>query len=182
MPQDFSELVKRLRASDHSAFKIVFDTWQESIFKFLYYKTNDTQLAEDLLQDVFLKFWNARVALDENQSIKNYLYTIADNLVLNQWRHLKVVARHEREHEHERKEVSVTDNPQFVLEEKEWHARLQHAIDTLPEKPRIVFLMSRMEDLSYQEIADRLSISIKTVESHMVKALKLLRQSVKKNL
>jgi RNA polymerase sigma-70 factor (ECF subfamily) len=180
MPHDLRELVKRLRASDHSAFKIVFDTWQDAIFKFLYYRTNDTQAAEDLLQDVFLKFWNARESLNENQSIKNYLYTIADNLVLNQWRHLKVVARHEREHE--MKEVSVTENPQFVLEEQEWRVKLQQAIDALPEKPRVVFLMSRMEDLSYQEIAERLSLSIKTVESHMVKALKLLRQSVKKDL
>jgi RNA polymerase sigma-70 factor (ECF subfamily) len=180
MPHDLRELVKRLRASDHSAFKIVFDTWQDAIFKFLYYRTNDTQAAEDLLQDVFLKFWNARESLNENQSIKNYLYTIADNLVLNQWRHLKVVARHEREHE--MKEVSVTENPQFVLEEQEWRVKLQQAIDALPEKPRVVFLMSRMEDLSYQEIAERLSLSIKTVESHMVKALRLLRQSVKKDL
>jgi RNA polymerase sigma-70 factor, ECF subfamily len=67
------------------------------------------------------------------------------------------------------------DNPQFILEEKEWQAALMAAIETLPEKSRIVFLMSRMEDLTYEEIADRLSLSIKTVESHMTKALKLLR-------
>ena len=69
---------------------------------------------------------------------------------------------------------TTIDNPQFILEEKEWYLALAAAIEALPEKTRIVFLMSRMEDLTYEEIADRLSLSIKTVESHMTKALKLL--------
>ena len=73
---------------------------------------------------------------------------------------------------------TIIDNPQFILEEKEWHLALMAAIEALPEKTRIVFLMSRMEDLTYEEIADRLSLSIKTVESHMTKALKLLRKAL----
>ena len=68
------------------------------------------------------------------------------------------------------------------MEEMEWKARLEDAIASLPERPRIVFLMSRLEDLSYQEIADRLYISIKTVETHMVTALKHLRQNLSKKL
>jgi RNA polymerase sigma-70 factor (family 1) len=176
---DFRDLVSRLKASDHDAFKIIFDASHQSIFNFLHYKTKDAQLAEDLLQDVFLKFWNARQQLDEKHSIRNYLYTIADNLALNQIRHLKVISKHQQETEV--KNFSAADNPQYVLEEKEWRNRVQQAIDMLPEKTRIIFLMSRIEDLSYQSIADRLSISIKTVETHMTKALRLLRESLKKN-
>lgn len=180
LPPDLIELVKRLKASDHDAFKTVFNTWQGTIFNFLLFKTKDPDLAEDLLQEVFLKLWNVRSRLNENQSLKNYLYTIADNLVLNVIRHDKVVAKH-------RSDADVviftnTENPEFMLQEKEWKSRLENAIASLPEKQRIVFLMSRLEDLSYQEIADRLSISIKTVETHMVKALKQLRENFSKKL
>ena len=177
---DLNDLVKRLKASDRDAFKTVFNTWQGIIFNFLLFKTKDESRAEDLLQEVFLKLWNARSRLNENQSLRNYLYTIADNLVLNEIRHDKVVARHKDNTNPVL--FTNTENPQFILEEKEWKARLEDAIAALPEKPRIVFLMSRLEDLSYQEIADRLSISIKTVETHMVKALKHLRETLSKKL
>ena len=177
---DQNDVVKRLKASDPDALKTVFNLWQGAIFNFLLFKTKDTARAEDLLQEVFLRFWNARTRLNENQSIRNYLYTIADNLVLNEIRHDKVVARH-------KSNVDTifftnTENPEFILEDKEWKKRLEDTIASLPEKPRIIFLMSRMEDLSYQEIADRLSISIKTVETHMVKALKHIRERLSKKL
>jgi len=180
LEDDLRNVVKKLKASDQDAFRKIFDVWQEAIFHFLFYKTKDEALAEDLLQDVFLKCWNARAHLDENQSIRNYLYTIADNLVLNHIRHEKVVEKHRDETQ--LAEPSNLDNPHFILEEKEWKAKLEQAISELPEKPRVVFLMSRMEDLSYQEIADRLTLSIKTVESHMVKALRLLRERLSKKL
>ena len=177
---DLSELMKRLKASDHDAFKTVFNIWQRNIFNFFLFKTKDAAQAEDLLQEVFLKLWNARTRLNENQSLKNYLYTIADNLLLNEIRHDKVVARH-KSNTH----VAIftnTENPEFLMEEREWRDRLEDTIASLPERPRIVFLMSRFEDLSYQEIADRLSISIKTVESHMVTALKHMREKLSKNV
>jgi RNA polymerase sigma-70 factor (family 1) len=180
LEDDLQNLVKKLKASDHDAFKMIFDRFQQHIFHFLYFKTKDEALAEDMLQEVFLKCWNARHNLDETRSLRNYLYTIADNLVLNHIRHGKVMERHRDESQ--ASETSNLDNPQFILEEKEWHVRLRKAIDDLPEKPRIVFLMSRMEDLSYQEIADRLTLSVKTVESHMTKALKILREKLSKKL
>jgi RNA polymerase sigma-70 factor (family 1) len=177
---DLNDVVKRLKASDPDAFKTVFDTWQKSIFNFLLFKTKDKARAEDLLQEVFLKLWNARTRLDESQSVKNYLYSIADNLVLNEIRHDKVVARHRSSADSAL--FTTNESPEFILEEKEWKDRLEGAIASLSERPRIVFLMSRLEDLSYQEIADRLSISIKTVETHMVKALKHLRENLSKKL
>ena len=180
LEDDLPGLVKKLKASDHDAFKIIFDRWQQSIFHFLYFRTKDEALSEDLLQEVFLKCWNARHNLDESKSIKNYLYTIADDLLLNHVRHKKVMEKHRDESRG--REATDHHNPQFILEEKEWHVRLQQAIDDLPEKARVVFLMSRMEDLSYQEIADRLMLNIKTVESHMTRALKILRQKLSKKL
>lgn len=178
--QDLQALTRRIKLSDEPAFKTLFEVFQEEIFRFLLFKTKDSAVAEDLLQEVFLKLWKVRATLEEDRSIKNYLYTIADNISLNHIRHLKVVAAHQ--HQADTKLFSSADNPHFILEEKEWTSRLMIAIERLPEKTRVIFLMSRIEDLTYNEIADRLSLSVKTVEGHMVKALKSLRESISKKI
>lgn len=170
--QDTRHLVNRLKASDHDAFRAVFDSYQESIFRFLYLKTKDVQLAEDLLQEVFYKLWTNRYRLDAEQSLKSYLYTIAEHLFLNHCRHQLVVQQHMQSGNR----GTTAETPHFLLEEEEFRQHLENAIEMLPEKVREVFMMSRFEDLSYQEIANRQSISIKTVESHMVEALRLLRE------
>ena len=177
---DLSELVKKIKAGDSEAFETIFNLYQENIFHFLLYKLKDSAAAEDQLQEVFFRLWKNRANLNEQQSVKNYLYTIADNLVLNAARHLKVVTNYQEQFRS--RLFSTPENPQHILEEKEFKQRLMNAIEALPEKSRIVFLMSRMEDLSYQEISERLSISVKTVEGHMTKALKLLREGVYKKL
>jgi RNA polymerase sigma-70 factor (ECF subfamily) len=177
---DFSILIQRIKASDETGFETLFNFFQAPIFNFLLFKVKDPAIAEDLLQETFLKIWKTRAALDENRSIKNYLYTIADNLALNHFRHAKVVSNYKERRD--AKIFSLGDSPEFILEEKEWQISLAKAIEALPEKTRVVFLMSRMEDLTYEEIASRLQISIKTVESHMTKALKLLREDLRLKL
>jgi RNA polymerase sigma factor (sigma-70 family) len=89
---DFRTLAIRIKASDQAAFEVLFNLFQATIFNFLLFKTKDSSLAEDLLQETFLKVWKNRSTLDEARSLKNYLYTIADNLALNHFRHAKVVA------------------------------------------------------------------------------------------
>jgi RNA polymerase sigma-70 factor (ECF subfamily) len=170
---DLIELSRRLKAADHKAFEELFNFFQQPIYRFLLYKIKDPMVAEDLLQEVFVNLWKSRANLNENRSIKNYLYTIADNLVLNYIRHRQVVMRHELTSE--ARIFTNTDNPQFIIEEAEWNRAVAKAIESLPELTREIFLMSRIEDLSYQEIADRLSITAKAVEGHIVKALRMLR-------
>ena len=77
---DFRTLASRIKASDQAAFEILFNSFQGVIFNFLLFKTRDPYVAEDLLQETFLKVWKNRSTLDETRSLKNYLYTIADNL------------------------------------------------------------------------------------------------------
>jgi RNA polymerase sigma-70 factor (family 1) len=172
---DLRGLLVKVKASDHNAFKTLFHLFQESLYNFLLFKTKDHALAEDLLQEAFLKVWNGRSAINVHLSFKSYLYTICDHLVLNHIRHLKVVEKHERLTKS--KLFSDTYTPQSIMEEQEWNTRIMQVIEELPEKTRTIFLMNRIEDLTYQEIADVLSISIKTVEGHIVKALKTLRET-----
>jgi len=164
--------VSKVKRADAVSFKALFDHFQQPIFNFLLYKLNDTATAEDLLQQVFMKLWENRRNLDENQSIKSYIYNIANNLALNHIRHEKVVLRFTKETNQDRFD---NQSPQHELEFEETQQILIRAIDRLPDKVRTVFLMSRHDQLSYKEIAARLNISIKTVESHIVSALKQIR-------
>ncbi|MEJ7643796.1 MAG: sigma-70 family RNA polymerase sigma factor [Chryseolinea sp.] len=172
--EDLAGLARRITLSDHKAFKEFFYYIQRDLFRFLLYKCRDLALAEDLLQEAFLKFWLRREKIDETRSIKNLLFTIANNLHINEARHLSVVRRHECS---EPSAIfSHTTNPEYVLEEKEFLDRLKRSIDALPEKTRVVFMMSRFDDIPNSEIAERLDLSIKSVEGYMTKALKTLKE------
>ena len=154
-------------------FKSLFDQYYIPI-KNLYYKCGDIDLSEDLTQDIFMKVWDKR---DEVQSdtVKSYLYTIANNMLLNRIRHGKVVMNFIEKHKIQQEEQS----PQYKLEEKEFKQELETVIADMPEKQREVFLMNRIDELTYKEIAERLELSVKAVEKRMHGALGYLREYIK---
>lgn len=151
----------------------VFDAHYEYIRNYIYYLSGDIDIAEDLAQDVFMKVWERRTGINE-ETIKPLLYKIARNLYFNLYKRntldLKFVNSATRENEHE--------SPDHVLEAKEFNEQLQKALSELPEHCRSIFLMSRMDDLKYHEIAERFNISVKAVEKQISKALKLLRERI----
>ena len=155
-------------------FKSLFDQYYIPIKNFLYYKCGDIDLSEDLTQDIFMKVWDKR---DEVQSdtVKSYLYTIANNMLLNRIRHGKVVMNFIEKHKIQQEEQS----PQYKLEEKEFKQELETVIADMPEKQREVFLMNRIDELTYKEIAERLELSVKAVEKRMHGALGYLREYIK---
>lgn len=152
-------------------FKDVFDRFYRPVKNFLYYKLGDVALAEDLVQEVFLKAWEKRDSI-RLETVKSLLYTIATNLANNHYS--SAHARFEFELK-ENTDHSTRENPQYLLENSEFKTRLEKALAALPEKQRAVFLMSRMDDLTYIEIAERLEISVKAVEKRMHEALSFLR-------
>lgn len=157
--------------SEQMAFKQLFDQYYEAIRNFLYYKSGEIALAEDLTQEAFLILWKKRANIDPDK-VKSYLYTIANNLFLNEVKHQKVVMKFHQQ------PISTTsiETPQYLMEEGEFRNKLEQAISSLPEKNRVVFLMNRIEKLTYREIADRLGLSVKAVEKRMHKALLQLRE------
>ena len=168
-------LARKIKRSDSKAFKSAFDLLQAKLFAFLHYKLGDTAVAEDIVQEVFIKLWENRHQLKEELSLKSYLFTIANNLALNHIRHNKIVLKFQQE---QKIELQVGDSVHNEIAKNELYESLLKAVAELPEKSRVVFMLSRFDDLSYKEIAGNLDISIKTVESHMGKALKLLRKSL----
>ena len=159
---------------EEKIFKTVYTTHAQAVRNFLYYKSGEMQLAEDIMQDAFFKMWEncKKVSFEK---AKSYVFTIANNLFLNSRRHEKVKLKFNAVPNNDK---DIQD-PQFIMEQDEFKLKLENAISDLPEDQRIVFLMNRIDKKKYREIAEELEISIKTVEKRMHKALKSLRQLYK---
>jgi RNA polymerase sigma-70 factor (ECF subfamily) len=154
-------------------FDQIFGKWYDPIRNFLYYKTGDVQIAEDLAQDVFLRLWEKRDDV-KLETVKSLLYTIANNLFLNSVSHQKVVLNFASNFIAE----GSAESPDFELEMKEFDNRLQKAISSLDEKQRTVFLMNRIDGLTYNQIAEAIGLTVKAVEKRMEKALATLRKQI----
>lgn len=133
------------------------------------------QIAEDLAQDVMYDFWRNHEKIQINTSLKAYLKRAAVNKSLNFVRDNKM--RWDNE-EDLRSVKSVLPDGRQQLEQQELQRRVDLAIDALPAKCRLVFVLSRFEEMTYQEIADQLGISIKTVENQISRALRILRREL----
>lgn len=154
-------------------FREFFDAHYQQIKNFIYYKTANAALSEDLAQECFLKVWEKRGQIRPDTA-KNYLYTIAKNLAVDHIKKQKSVFSFlNKKHKSDDGET-----PLYVLEEKEFDEQLQKALAGLTEKQRVVFLMNRVDDLTYQEIANRLGLSVKAVEKRMMQALKYLKEQI----
>lgn len=162
---------ERFSWNDPNDFRKLFDSLYGSLRKFLYYKSGSMEQAEDLAQESFLILWKKRENIDPDK-VKSYLFTIANNLFLNEVKHQKVVLRFQKQPQRE----TTAETPQYLMEEEEFRKKLLLAIDNLPEKHRVVFLMNRIDKLTYREIADDLGLSVKAVEKRMHKALSALRE------
>lgn len=151
----------------------LFNQMYQPVKNYIYYKSGDMEVAEDIAQDAFTKVWEKRseIRLD---TVKSLLYTIAANLCKNRFEHMQVVFDFVTNYRHEANLVS----PEFEMELKEFNARLQRAIGSLNEKQRTVFLMNRIDGLTYKQIAENLRISEKAVEKRMKNALAGLRKTI----
>lgn len=136
---------------------------------------SDARLAEDLTQEVFFELWRKKEGIAFTISIKAYLRRAVVNKALNHIRDRKKITDDE---DKLLNVESVAPSVNQLLDAEELQQLIDRSIDTLPEKCRVVFVLSRFEEMSYQEIADHLGISIKTVENQIVKALKHLRTAL----
>jgi RNA polymerase sigma-70 factor (family 1) len=142
---------------------------------FLYYKLGDLERARDIAQDAFIKLWNNCQTVSLVKA-KSYLFTVANRLFLDDTAHQKVSLKFQK-HAQASGQLMGSD-PEKVYRENEFKEQLEEAISGLPEKQRVVFLMSRIDKMSNQQIADTLEVSIKTVEKHITNSLKNLRDTL----
>jgi RNA polymerase sigma-70 factor (family 1) len=172
-----NQLIENIRKGDIRSFERVFTLYAENLVRYAATIVKDTDDAEDIVQQLFVSIWEKKGIPDVNISIKNYLYKSVYNTSLNKLKQLKV----KEEYATHITYVSdgLTAGASALLEQKETASVIEQAIDGLPEQCRLIFKMSRVEQLKYQEIANQLGLSIKTVENQMGKALKHMREQLK---
>lgn len=165
------QIASLLAVKDGAAFEQVFKTHYKNLHAYAMTILKDTDEAEEIVQQVFFKLWERSEKLHVSGTMAAYLYRAVHNESLNFIKHQKVKETH-------RLHVAYTmkHNPQQSPGRgKELEQKIREALNELPEQCLTVFQLSRFEDMKYREIADKLQISVKTVENHMGKALKILR-------
>ncbi|MEY3239546.1 MAG: hypothetical protein RIR11_984 [Bacteroidota bacterium] len=171
-------LAKRLTAGDKPAFDVVFKRHYKMVVNVIYKYIDDASYSEDLAQAVFVKLWNNHQKLEIHTSLSSYLRKAGINGALNHISTKKRFIFSEPEKwEAELLDTSAEENEQ-IHEEEQLELQLHKAINQLPEKCRIVFKLNRFEGFSHKEIADKLDITPKTIENHMTKALRLLKEAM----
>ena len=154
-------------------FKSLFDNHFTPLRNYIYYRSDNQELATDVAQESFMRIWEKQLSQPAKNQI-GLLYKIALDLYISKRRHLKVVENFTMQEQHH----DMAHSPEDEMAYQELKTRYETALLKLSESERSVFLMSRMEELKYHEIADRLQLSVKSVEKKMTAALKYLRQAL----
>ena len=173
-------LFKSLAEGDEKAFGKLYQLYFPRLYTFALKIIQDNELAKDVVQNVFISLWESRSDF-RYEYPEAFLYQMVRNASLNYIRHLKVVDNLKIRVKaqflgEELYHIDMVGNQPYVLIEKELHEKVGEVMDTLPEKCRAVFLLSRIDGLKNHEIANLLGVSIKTVEKHISKALGIFRE------
>ena len=154
-------------------FEKLFKTHFKSLYAYAFTIVKDEMAAEEMVQNVFFKIWEKKGGLNIESPALAYLYKSVYHESLNYLKHQKVKAAYQAHTVYQMKNQTDHASKKIMLSELE--QQINKALSELPEQCRTIFQMSRFEELKYQEIANKLGLSIKTVENQMGKALKILR-------
>ena len=165
-----------LAQRDEAAFEQVFKTHFKRLHAYAFTILKDEVEAEEMVQQVFFKLWERNENLSLTGSVSAYLYRAVHNESLNYIKHQKVRSNHQLHVAYSMK--NEVEHPAKKVMAGELEKKIHTALNELPEQCRTIFQMSRFDELKYREIADKLGISVKTVENQMGKALKLLREKL----
>lgn len=162
-------LLKLIQSKDEQAFKYLFDTYFVSLCRYVHVYLDSSQEGEELVLDIFMYLWEHSSQINLTLSLKAYLFQAAHNRCLNFLRDRKLTLSLD--------EVGdvMNDETSSILEIEELNQFIQEAICALPDKCREVFRLSREKNMTNQEIADEMNISVKTVEAQITKALKRIK-------
>lgn len=169
-------IVELLRQGNDNAFNSLFRDYGKRLYHFSYGYLKSREDAEEIVQEVFIRVWESRAALDASQTFSGFVFTIAYRLILNRLRRRRNEVRGKMYWQQRGVFVSNETEERVIYEDLGGFARA--AIAALPPKRKVIYRLIREDHMTYQEVADRLNISVKTVEAHMAEALRFLRQRI----
>jgi len=175
------QIALRIKAGDEKAFELLFYKYYVRLCGFANRFLDDPEESRGVVQETFIKIWEGRENIDPDESLISYLFKITKNTSLNRLRRKKVESKFIEIY----KLVYIENDEYFdydSIQTQELEKSIADAISKMPTKSRRVFELSRIEGLTYAEIAETLKISIKTVEAQMSRALQLLRHQLKEYL
>lgn len=169
-------LISRLKDSDYDAFSMIYRHYSPRVFHTVMRLFRNEDMAADVVQDLFLKIWDKRADIDPTRNFEAYIHVIARNMaysyIKDELKKLDDVTSCEWEN------CIDDDDPSLALEAMSTEEFMKKMVDSMPPIRRRIFIMSRFDNLSHKEIAARLGISERTVESHIYQALKIIRKAI----
>ncbi|MCE7067147.1 RNA polymerase sigma factor [Dyadobacter sp. CY326] len=172
------EILQQVASGNERAFRALFNKYHHKLGSYIFHILKSDELAEEIVQDVFLKVWTNRASLGEINNFQAYLLVISKNHALNC---LKKIANEKALTSH--LDVwNLETQPEESSEDNERYSLVDQAIDQLPKQQKLVYLLSRHERLQYAEIANRLSISQKTVKKYLQISTESITCYIRKNL
>ncbi len=173
---DERDLLRRVKDDDEEAFRQIFEFYVKKVYQFVYGYLKDKFEAEDVTQNIFQKIWEKRLMIDLNQSFSGFLFTIAYRSVIDHIRKEASKKQWDRIRDIDDEEPLSHLTADSLLNNHQFESLYQKALNALTPKRKEIFVLSRHEGLSNKEIAEKLDISLKTVENHMTAALFTLRE------
>jgi RNA polymerase sigma-70 factor (ECF subfamily) len=171
-----AEIIRRIRQGDKGQFESLFRSSYVSLVRYAKTIVKDHDTAEEIVQDLFFRLWQDKDKIKIESSLNGYLFRAVHNRCLHWIEHNRVVEKHVQEMI--LMEAENTETPAEIIQYKELQLKIAGILERLPEKCGRIFCMNRFEGLKYAEIAEKLSVSVKTIEANMGRALKEFRKAL----
>lgn len=172
-------VLRKIKEGDIKTFEYVFRLYYSPLCLYAFGITGRKDAAEEIVQDLFYTLWKERCSLQVLRSVKSYLYGAVRNQSLQYCEHSSVRERY-RQHVLAENETMTEPSPEEQLENKELEEVINRTLRKLPDRRRQIFRMYRLEGLKYKEIAEKLSLSVKTIEAEMTKTYQALREEIER--
>lgn len=179
LPYDESDVLRKLTQGNESAFKLIYDRYWFGIYKTVKRYTKSSELAEDIVQEIFTTLWNSRGHFLQVINLEFYLVTMAKNLT---YKTLRKIAFEQTLQNNLVRDLQSEEITESTLLDQQYTQLIEQAVGLLPSQQKQIFQLAKVEGLSHKDIAGQLKISHLTVKTHMAKALRFIRHYLQPHL